>query len=62
MGKITVELNIPNEVLRSIDMAMIKRLVEREIEIEYAAKKLYGRFKGADLKKLLEEVEDEWTV
>jgi len=62
MGKVTVELNVPDEILRSIDMTRIKRIVEREIEIEYAAKKLHGRFKGIDLRKILREVEDEWTV
>ena len=62
MGKVTVELSIPDDVLKSIDMGRIKRIVEREIEAEYAARKLYGKFKGIDAKKLLREVEDEWTV
>ncbi len=62
MGKIMVELNVPDEILRSIDMTRVKRIVEREIEIEYVAKRLHGRFKGIDLRKVLREVEDEWTV
>ena len=62
MGKITVELNVPDDVLRSIDLDMIKRIVEREIEIEYVARKLHGKFRGVDLRKLLKEVEEEWTV
>lgn len=58
MGKITVELNVPDDVLRSIDLDMIKRIVEREIEIEYVARKLHGKFRGVDLRKLLKEVEE----
>ncbi|WP_099209461.1 hypothetical protein [Thermococcus henrietii] len=62
MGKITVELNVPDDVLRSIDLNRIRRMVEREIEIEYVTKKLHGKFQSMDLRKLLKEVEEEWTV
>ncbi len=58
MGKITVELNVPDDVLSN----RIGRMVEREIEIEYVTKKLHGKFQGMDLRKLLKEVEEEWTV
>jgi len=62
MGKITVELNIPDDVLRRIDLDTVRRMVEREIEIEYVARKLHGKFRGINLRELLREVEEEWTV
>ncbi|WP_297555933.1 hypothetical protein [Thermococcus sp.] len=62
MGKIAIEINIPDEILKTIDLKRLKRIVEREIAIEYSVQKLHGKFKNMDLKKLLREVEEEWTV
>jgi len=57
MWKITVELNVPDDVLRSIDLNRIRRTVEREIESEHVTRKLHGKFQGMDLRKLLKERE-----
>ncbi|AMQ18861.1 hypothetical protein [Thermococcus peptonophilus] len=62
MGKIAIELNVPDEILKTLDINRLKRIIEREIVIEHSVKKLHGKFKGVDLKRLLEEVEEEWTV
>ncbi|NJF25160.1 hypothetical protein [Thermococcus sp. Bubb.Bath] len=62
MGKIAIELNVPDEILKTLDINRLKRIIEREIIIEHSVKKLHGRFRGVDLKRLLEEVEEEWTV
>ncbi|MFA4640560.1 hypothetical protein [Pyrococcus kukulkanii] len=62
MGKITIELNIPEEILRTIDIDRVRRIVEREIIIEHSVQKLHGKFKGMNLKEILKEVEDEWPV
>jgi len=62
MGKITIELNVPDEILKTLDINRLKKIIEREIIIEHSVKKLHGRFKGVNLKRLLEEVEEEWTV
>ncbi|MBP1911685.1 hypothetical protein [Thermococcus stetteri] len=62
MGKIAIELNIPDEILKTIDLKRLKRIVEREVIIEYSAQKLHGKFKNVDLKKLLREVEEEWAI
>lgn len=62
MGKIAIELNVPDEILKTLDINRLKRIIEREIIIEHSVKKLHGRFRGVHLKRLLEEVEEEWTV
>ena len=62
MGKIAIELNIPDEILKTIDLKRLKRIVEREIAIEYSAQKLHGKFRDVDLKELLREVEEEWAI
>ncbi len=62
MGKIAIELNVPDEILKTIDLKRLKRMVEREIAIEYSVQKLHGKFRDLDLKKLLREVEDEWAI
>ena len=46
MGKITIELNIPDDVLRRIDLDMVRRMVEREIEIEYGRENSMESFAG----------------
>ncbi|ASJ06380.1 hypothetical protein [Thermococcus pacificus] len=62
MGKIAIELNVPDEILKTIDPKRLKRIVEREVIAEYSAQKLHGKFRGMDLKKLLREVEEEWGL
>lgn len=62
MGKIAIELNVPDEILKTIDIKRLKRMVEREIVIEYSVQKLHGKFRDIDLKKLLREVEEEWAI
>ena len=62
MGKIAIELNIPDEILKTIDLKRLKRIVEREVVIEYSVQKLHGKFRGMDLKKILREVEEEWGL
>ncbi|KUH34418.1 hypothetical protein APY94_01945 [Thermococcus celericrescens] len=62
MGKIAIELNIPDEILKTIDLKRLKRIVEREVIVEYSVQKLHGKFRGMDLKKILREVEEEWGL
>ncbi|WP_258083275.1 hypothetical protein [Thermococcus thermotolerans] len=62
MGKIAIELNVPDEILKTIDLKRLKRMVEREILIEHSVQKLHGKFRDLDLKKLLREVEEEWAI
>ena len=60
LSEITLRINIPKEILKEIDLKQIAKSVEEEIMLEYNLKKLYGKFKGKDIKKLLEAVEEEW--
>ena len=60
MGEITVKLRIPKEVLKQVDLDKVVEKIEREIMLEYNLKKLHGKFRGRNLEKLLEEVEEEW--
>jgi|GEM_PF-1633554 hypothetical protein len=62
MSEITVRLKIPDEVLKQVDLNKVVERLEREIMIEYNLKKLHGKFKGKNLERLLEEVEDEWGI
>ena len=62
MTEVTIKLKLPEEVLRDIDLNRIAKRVEKEIILEYNLKKLHGKFRGKDLSKLLEEVEEEWGV
>ena len=62
MGKIAIELNVPDEILKTIDLTRLKRIVEREVIVEYSVQKLHGKFRGRDIKKLLREVEEEWGL
>ncbi|QDA30601.1 hypothetical protein FH039_01795 [Thermococcus indicus] len=62
MGKIAIELNVPDEILKTIDLKRLKRMVEREILVEHSVQKLHGKFRDLDLKKLLREVEEEWAI
>ncbi|WP_048056181.1 hypothetical protein [Pyrococcus sp. ST04] len=55
-GKISIELNIPDEILKTINIKRVKRIFEREIVIEYSVQKLHGKFKGINLKEILREV------
>ena len=62
MSEITVRLKIPEEILKQIDLNKVVERLEREIMLEYNLKKLHGKFKGRDLERSLEEVEDEWGI
>ncbi|MDV3104086.1 PIN domain-containing protein [Thermococcus waiotapuensis] len=46
-----IELNVPDEILKTIDLDRLKRIVEKEVIAEYSARKLHGKFRGMDLKK-----------
>ncbi len=43
-----------------MDLDKVVEKIEREIMLEYNLKKLHGKFRGRNLEKLLEEVEEEW--
>ncbi len=62
MSEITVKLKIPDEVLKQVDLDRVIERLEREIMLEYNLKKLHGKFRGKNLERLLEEVEDEWGI
>ncbi len=62
MSEITVRLKIPDEILKQVDLSKVVERLEKEIMLEYNLKKLHGKFKGKNLEKLLEEVEDEWGI
>ncbi len=62
MSEITVRLKIPDEVLKQVDLDRVVERLEREIMLEYNLKKLHGKFKGKNLEKLLEEVDEEWGI
>lgn len=62
MSEITVRLKIPDEILKQVDLDKVVKRLEKEIMLEYNLKKLHGKFRGKNLEKLLEEVEDEWGV
>ena len=59
MGEITVRINVPEDVLKVVDLDEIVKRVEREIMLEYRLRKLHGKLRGRNLSKLLEEVEEE---
>ncbi|GAB6101027.1 hypothetical protein JCM16138_02500 [Thermococcus atlanticus] len=52
-----IKLNIPEDVLKTVGIERVMKMIEREVMIEYSVKKLHGKFKGKNLRKLLEEVE-----
>ncbi len=62
MSEITLRLKIPDEILKQMDLNKVVERIEREIMLEYNLKKLHGKFKGKNLKRLLEEVEEEWGI
>ena len=62
MSEITIRLKIPEEVLKQVDLDKVVERLGREIMLEYNLKKLHGKFRGKNLEKLLEEVEDEWGI
>ncbi|AIY90665.1 hypothetical protein [Geoglobus acetivorans] len=62
MSEITVKLKIPDEVLKQVDLNRVVERLEREIMLEYNLKKLHGKFRGRNLEKLLEEVDEEWGI
>ena len=62
MSEITVRLKIPEEILKQIDLNKVVERLEKEKMMEYNLKKLHGKFKGKNLERLLEEVEDEWGI
>ena len=49
-------------VLRGTNMRKFYHEDNIPKEVEYSVRKLHGKFRGANLKKLLEDVEDEWEV
>lgn len=49
-----VKLNIPEDVLKTVGIERVIKMIEREVMIEYSAKKLHGKFRGKNLRKLLE--------
>ncbi len=62
MSEITVRLKIPEEVLKQVDLNRVVERLEREIMLEYNLKKLHGKFRGKNLERLLEEVDEEWGI
>lgn len=62
MSKITVKLKIPDEVLKQVDLNRVVERLEKEIMLEYNLKKLHGKFRGKNLERLLEEVDEEWGI
>jgi len=62
VNEITVKLKIPEEILKQVDLNKIVERLEKEIMLEYNLKKLHGKLKGKNLKKLLEEVDEEWGI
>ena len=62
MSKITVKLEIPDEILKQVDLNRVVERLEREIMLEYNLKKLHGKFRDRNLEKLLEEVDEEWGI
>jgi len=62
MSEITIKLNLSKEILEKVDIAKIKKRLEREIMIEYSLSKLHGTLKDKDTTKLLQEVEEEWGI
>lgn len=42
MGKIAIELNVPDEILKTLDINRLKRIIEREIVIEHSVKNFTG--------------------
>lgn len=62
MSEITIKLKIPDEVLKQVDLDKLVERLEREIMLEYNLKKLHGKFRGKNLEKLLEEVDEEWGI
>ena len=62
MGEITVKINVPDEILKVVDLSKVIERIEREIILEYNLRKLHGKFKGKNLSRLLEEVEEEWGI
>jgi len=59
MNEITIKLNLPEEVLKDIDLNKVAKRIEKEIMLEYNLKRLHGKFREKELSKLLEEVEEE---
>ncbi|WP_324735215.1 hypothetical protein VFC49_08675 [Thermococcus sp. SY098] len=49
-----VKLNIPEDVLKTVGIERVIKMIEREVMIEYSVKKLHGKFRGKNLRKLLE--------
>jgi len=62
MSEITVRLKIPDEILKQVDLDRVVERLEREIMLEYNLKKLHGKFRGKNLERLLEEVDEEWGI
>ena len=62
MSEITLRLRIPDEVLKQVDLDKVIERLEREIMLEYNLKKLHGKFRGKNLERLLEEVDEEWET
>lgn len=62
MSEITVKLKIPDEVLKQVDLNRVVERLEKEIMLEYNLKKLHGKFRGKNLERLLEEVDEEWGI
>ena len=62
MGEITVKINVPDEILKVVDLNKVIERIEREIILEYNLRKLQGKFEGKNLSRLLEEVEEEWRI
>lgn len=58
MGKMTVRLGIPDEILKQVDLNRVVERLEKEIMLEYSLKKLHGKLKGKNLEKLLEEADE----
>ncbi|MBC7114957.1 MAG: hypothetical protein PWR13_933 [Archaeoglobi archaeon] len=62
MSEITLRLKIPDEILKQVDLNKVVERIEREIMLEYNLKRLHGKFRDKNLKRLLEEVEEEWGI
>ncbi|MEM3563281.1 MAG: hypothetical protein QXR19_08635 [Candidatus Jordarchaeaceae archaeon] len=57
MGEITLKIEIPEEILKQVDLNGVVKRLEREILCEYNVKKLRENLGGVNLEGLLEEVE-----
>jgi len=49
-----VRINIPEDVLKTVGIERVIKMIEREVMIEYSVRKLHGKFRGKNLRKLLE--------